>query len=160
MRILFAAVLTLALSACGQGQSDKGDAPAAAKAAAPQDYSAEDNAAAVAALAAPLNAADYENGRRVFAQCRSCHVIAAGARHGVGPNLHGVIGAETGAHAEGFAYSPAMRDAGLTWDAATLDRYLERPMALIPGTRMSFIGVRNPDDRRDVIAYIAVESQR
>lgn len=161
MRFIAAAALTLALAACGQPSGDaKDDAPPAAKAAAVQEYTPEQNAAAIAALPAPLNTANYENGRRVFAQCRSCHVVAANGRNGVGPNLHGVMGATTGGHAPGFNYSPAMRNANLTWDFATLDRYLERPMAVVPGGRMAFVGLRNPDDRRDVIAYIAVESQR
>jgi cytochrome c len=113
----------------------------------------------IAALPAPLNAADYENGRRVFAQCRSCHVIEAGAGNRVGPNLHGVFG-RASAQAPNFRYSPAMQGAHLTWDAPTLDHYLENPRAAVPNTLMVFAGVRKPEDRRDLIAYLAVESKR
>jgi len=154
MRFVTSLAMAALLVACGESATTK-SAPAPAP-----EYTAEENAAAVAALPEPLNAADYDNGRRVFGQCRSCHVVASPGRNGVGPNLHGVIGAQTGRHAEGFAYSPAMQNAGLTWDVATLNSYLERPNAVVPGTRMAFVGIRDPDDRRDVIAYIAVESQR
>jgi cytochrome c len=86
--------------------------------------------------------------------------VEAGGGNRIGPNLHGVIGAHSGGHESTFRYSPAMKTANLTWDATTLDRYLENPRAAVPGTNMAFAGLRKPEDRRDVIAYIAVESQR
>jgi cytochrome c len=158
MKLVAAALVALGLAACGEPQSPAG--PASAPAPAAPAFTAEQNAAAIAALPAPLDHADYENGRRVFAQCRSCHLVQAGAGNRVGPNLHGVIGAPSGGHSEGFRYSPAMKAANLTWDVATIDRYLENPRAVVPGTQMAFVGLREPEDRRDVIAYIAVESQR
>lgn len=160
-RMIAAALFALGLAACGPGGDTKSkDGAPAAPAAEKAEYTDEQNAAAIAALPAPLNAADYDNGRRVFAQCRSCHVVAEGGANRNGPNLYGVIGATTGAHAPGFRYSPAMQAANLTWDVATLDRYLENPRALVPGTQMAFVGLRDADDRRDVIAFIAVESTR
>jgi cytochrome c len=156
-RTLIAVLTALALTACGQ------PAPPAAPDAAPASFAAPapsdaEKQAAVAALQAPLNEADYANGRRVFAQCRSCHVIEAGAGNRVGPNLHGVFGRRAGT-VESFRYSPAMRNSGLTWDAASLEPYLENPRAVVPGSIMVFAGVRNPEDRRDLIAFLAVESQ-
>lgn len=114
--------------------------------------------AKVAALPAPYNAASYENGRTVFAQCRTCHTINAGGINMVGPHLHGVIGRQI-ATAEGYNYSPALKAQTFTWDTAHLDKWLAGPMTDIPGTRMAFPGVRNDNDRRDVIAYLMVESQ-
>jgi cytochrome c len=152
------ALVALGLAACGQPHAPKAEGGAAAPA--PPAYTAEQNAAAIATLPAPLNQADYDNGRRVFAQCRSCHLVEAGGGNRIGPNLHGVIGAHSGGHESTFRYSPAMKTANLTWDATTLDRYLENPRAAVPGTNMAFAGLRKPEDRRDVIAYIAVESQR
>ena len=166
MRLILAALLALACAACGQSPETQTpepqttattttDAPAAA-AAAPTP---EEVQALVASLPAPLNAADYENGRRVFAQCRSCHLVEAGAGNRVGPNLHDAFGNPSG-HAPNFRYSPAMQSANLTWDFPTLDRYLEHPREVVPGTLMIFAGLRKPEDRRDVIAYIAAESKR
>lgn len=155
MRTALAAMLLFSLAACGGGDGGK------AKAKAPVvEYTAEQNAAAIAALPEPLSAADYDAGRSVFARCRSCHTVASGGPNGVGPNLHGVIGTHTGERAEGFNYSAAMRTADLNWDVATLDRYLESPSGVVRGTRMAFAGIRDAEERRDVIAYIAVESER
>ena len=113
---------------------------------------------AIAALPAPFSAGNYENGRRSFAQCRVCHAITAGGGNGVGPNLHGVFGRTSGA-APAFNYSAAMRNAQLTWDAATLDRFLTSPRAVVPGTAMIAGVVTNGTQRRDLIAYLAAESQ-
>jgi cytochrome c len=112
---------------------------------------------AVAALPAPYNQASYEAGRRVFAQCRSCHTIDADGGNRVGPNLHGVFGREAGS-VEGFTYSQAVQNAHFTWDAAHLDHWLANPQTFLPGNRMAFAGVRDDTQRRDVIAYIMVEA--
>jgi cytochrome c len=113
--------------------------------------------AAIAALPAPYNAANYEAGRRVFAQCRSCHTIEADAPNRVGPNLHGVFGREIGS-LEGFNYSQPVQEANFMWDAAQLDHWLANPQTFLPGNRMAFAGVRNETQRRDLIAYLMVES--
>lgn len=112
----------------------------------------------LADLGAPYAAADLENGRSVFARCKSCHTLAHGGARMAGPNLWGVIGAKVGAK-EGFAYSSALQDAGFAWDAANLDKWLEDPKAFLPGNKMSFAGIRDQADRRDLIAYIAVQAQ-
>lgn len=156
MRFIFAAAFALALAACGQsnsgGSSDNG-------AAAPPAPSEAQDQAAVAALPAPYNTANYEAGRTVFAQCRSCHTIANGGANMVGPNLHGVVGRPAASLAN-FNYSPPVRGAHFTWDAEHLDRWISNPQAMLPGTRMGFAGVRDATQRRDVIAYIMVESAR
>lgn len=99
------------------------------------------------------NAAD---GAAVFQKCKGCHQVGADAVHRIGPHLNGIFGARAGRH-DGFAYSKAMKRAasdGLTWDLVTLDAYLENPKALITGTRMSFRGLRDEQDRHDVLAYL------
>jgi len=88
-----------------------------------------------------------------FRRCATCHTIAAGGRNAVGPNLHDVFGRKAGT-APGFSYSPAMRASGLTWDEATLDRFLTNPQTTVPGTRMAFAGIADPAQRREVIAYL------
>ena len=153
MRLALAAVLVLALAAC-----DQATAPTTATTATTTPGpSTEEMQAKVAALPAPYNAASYENGRTVFAQCRSCHTINAGGMNLVGPNLHGVIGRPI-ASVDGYSYSPALKAQSFSWDAEHLDKWLQAPMTDIPGTRMSFPGVHKDTDRRDVIAYLTVES--
>jgi len=156
MRRTAAALALLALAACGQSAEAPSSSAPATQAPAPD---AAANAAAVAALPAPYNEASYDAGRRVFAQCRSCHTINAGEANRVGPNLHGVFGREIGA-APNFNYSQAVQDANFTWDAAQLDHWLQNPQTFLPGNRMAFAGVRNEEQRRDVIAYLMVETAR
>lgn len=92
-------------------------------------------------------------GKRVFAQCAACHSVERGGPNKVGPNLFGVVGRKSGMAAN-FRYSAALAKAGLTWNDATLDKWLTRPMALVPGTSMVFAGIRQPEDRANVIAYL------
>ncbi len=115
--------------------------------------------AAIAELPAPYSSGDYLKGRRVFLRCRGCHLIKEGAGDRVGPNLYGVYGRAAGSVA-GFAYSPAMLNANRIWDAPTLDAFLTNPRVDLPGTRMGFIGLRTEAERRDLIAFLRVESAR
>jgi len=103
--------------------------------------------------------ADLTNGARQYRRCQSCHTINEGGRHTVGPNLYGMMN-QAAASGERYSYSSALEDAGLTWDAATLDAWLENPRELVPGNRMSFVGLRDAEARRDLIGYIAVETSR
>lgn len=114
--------------------------------------------AAVAALALPMvaqaqdAAGDAAKGKQVFAKCQACHSIEAGTNK-LGPSLHGLIGRTSGA-IDGFRYSDAMKNAHLTWDEATLDKYLASPKTLVPGTKMVFPGLPKEEDRLAVIAYL------
>jgi len=148
------AVALLLLTACGDG----GDRPAgtATPPARPAPTDAE-KAALLASLPAPYNAADLENGRRVFARCRACHTLTEGGPNMTGPNLHGVFGRQAGSK-DRYNYSPALRDAGFAWDAGRLDHWLENPRAFLKGNKMSFPGLPDADDRRDVIAFLKVET--
>lgn len=105
--------------------------------------------------AAPDNTA---RGRQLYAQCMACHKIDRSGSSGVGPNLHKVIGRKAGT-LPGFAYSPAMKAYGRTWNEALLDAYIAAPARAVPGSRMPYAGMRNPDDRKAVIAYIVSASK-
>jgi len=99
---------------------------------------------------------DPENGEVLYQQCSGCHAVGEGARNKVGPLLNGIFG-RTAATIEGFRYSNAFRRAGskgLEWHAEELDVFLENPKQLVPGTRMSFRGLKEASDRADVIAYL------
>lgn len=103
-----------------------------------------------------------KRGRILYLQCTACHDLAAPPRDGsaaatirkVGPSLLGVVGRRAGG-LENFAYTAALRDSRLTWDVATLDRWIEKPTALVPGTTMIYVGMPAEADRRALIAYIA-----
>ncbi|MFO1426108.1 MAG: cytochrome c family protein [Steroidobacteraceae bacterium] len=114
----------------------------------------------VAALAqAPAaGAPDLKRGKLLFIQCRACHELQEGLPHKVGPNLFAAIGAKA-ASLDDFNYSAALRGANLTWDEATLDRWIEKPSAVVPGNAMAFAGVANPKDRAALIAYILAETR-
>lgn len=90
---------------------------------------------------------------QAFNQCAVCHSPEKG-KNGVGPSLAGVFGAKAGARDIGYNYSDAMKGFGKTWDEATLDAYLKSPMAVVPGTRMTFPGMAKDEDRKAVIAYL------
>lgn len=101
----------------------------------------------------PALAADAEAGGRVFrSQCGACHTVEAG-KNRVGPSLFGIVGRKSG-EVEGFKYSAANKAANMTWDAETLDKYLIAPREVIKGTTMAFVGVKNPTQRADLIAYL------
>lgn len=96
---------------------------------------------------------DALRGKRLFLQCQACHTLQENAAGTVGPSLAAVVGRKA-ASLPGFAYSPALLASGLVWDEVTLDRWLEHPNALVPGTKMIFAGVASPADRAAIIAFL------
>lgn len=98
------------------------------------------------------DAGDAAKGKKIFLKCAACHSLDAGVNK-VGPSLHGIIG-RAAASIAGFNYSDAMKGANLTWDAATIDKYITNPKALVPGNKMAFPGVPKPEDRANLIAYL------
>lgn len=163
MRVSLAALLTLTLlSGCGpgyKGADTTGTATAPtvspdARLAKPSD---EATAKLLAALPAPYNTADLLNGQRQSALCRSCHTFTEGGPDLTGPNLHGVFGRRVGSK-PGYAYSKAVKAATFTWDAAKLDQWLADPKGFLPGTKMTFLGIRDPKDRIDLIAFLKVQT--
>jgi len=112
---------------------------------------------AVIALAASTGttlAQDAAAGEQVFKRlCMPCHDIGAEAKIKLGPPLNGVDGRHSGSF-EGFNYSPANKNSGITWDDATFSKYIRAPMQEMPGTRMAFVGIKNDKDIGDLWAYL------
>ncbi|PKQ01485.1 MAG: cytochrome c family protein [Alphaproteobacteria bacterium HGW-Alphaproteobacteria-12] len=103
---------------------------------------------------------DIAKGKKIFARCKACHTIEEGGPDRIGPNLHGMFGRTAGTK-EGFKFSEAMiqhGEDGLVWTEETLDTYLEKPAAMVPGTQMAFPGLKKEDDREDLIAYLKSET--
>lgn len=109
-------------------------------------------AVAVALSSAAFADGDAAKGEKVFAKCKACHSLEAG-QNKVGPSLAGLFGRKAGS-VEGFKYSDAMVNSGITWDEAQLSKYLENPKETVAGNKMSFPGLKKEDDREDVIAYL------
>src|SRR5207237_433255 len=140
--ILAAAALATLAAACNKSQpAAPAGGDAAAPAAAPA-VSAEEKQKLLAALPAPYNTADVANGETKFGLCQSCHTITPGGANMTGPNLHGVFGRKAGANPD-FKYSDAVKAAGFTWDADHLSQWLENPQTFLPGTKMTFAGLKD-----------------
>lgn len=106
----------------------------------------------------PCVAADAAAGKTVFNRCHICHTLEAGGRNGVGPNLHGLFGRKAGA-VEHFKYSEAMKNSGIVWDRATLEKYLRDPKEFVPGTRMAFPGIESDEEIADLLVYLREATQ-
>lgn len=110
-------------------------------------------AAGVVALltTAPATAApDAARGEQIYARCVACHALAFDR---VGPRHCGLFGRVAGT-VPGFDYSAAMKASKIRWNEETLDRFLAKPLAVVPGTSMTYDGVSDPKDRSDLIAYL------
>nr|WP_246727578.1 cytochrome c family protein [Agrobacterium sp. MA01] len=116
---------------------------------------------AVAPAAAPIETAALDpalvgQGEAAFKKCSACHKVGEGAKNGTGPVLNGIFGAAAG-HADEFKYSKALTDKaaeGLVWNEAELDAFLENPKGFMKGTKMAFAGLKKPDERAAIIAYL------
>jgi cytochrome c len=104
-----------------------------------------------------LATADAAKGADVFKKCQACHTIEQGQPNGLGPNLYHVLG-EPVAQGRGFAWSPALSGHGGKWDWNTLSEWLANPKKFAPGTKMTFAGLSNPQDRANVIAFLNSKS--
>lgn len=181
MRLIAVALLagtSLALSACGGSTDESAEPTAAATDTAATEDTAADAAAtpeptesasptptpsasasaaptpAASAAAAPAKvaAAAPVTAPAAFNQCKICHSVEKG-NNGLGPSLAGVYG-DKAAAVPGFDFSDAMKSSGLTWNAANLDKYLENPQGTVPGTKMSFAGVKDAAKRQQIIDYL------
>jgi cytochrome c len=137
MRPLLLVCLT-ALAACSKPAEQQSETTEGAPAAAPKAF-------------AELKG-DPAAGQTLFVQCRVCHAVEPD-KAGIGPTMHQVVGRKA-ASLPGYTYSGAMKGSGLTWTGEELYRFLEAPMAVVPGTKMAYAGLRDPQKRADVIAYL------
>jgi len=114
--------------------------------------------AAIATFTMPVTTfaqeCDMERGANVFLQCASCHTYVAGNRDKSGPNLFGIFGRKAGTEKYSAGYSEAMRSSGIVWSRATLDTFLQMPARAVPGTKMVYIGLRDPADRAALICFL------
>ena len=108
-------------------------------------------APAIATL--PAFAQDIAAGERAWNKCRACHQIGEGAKNLVGPQMNGLFGRHSGA-VEGYSYSAANKNSGITWDEAVFAEYIKDPKAKIPGTKMIFAGIKNDKEIADLTAFL------
>lgn len=104
-----------------------------------------------------LAQADATKGQAVFNKCVACHTADKGGPNQLGPNLWGVLGEPIG-KGHGFAFSEALSGKGGTWTWSTLSQWLANPKAFAPGTKMTFAGISNSQDRANVIAFLNSKS--
>lgn len=112
------------------------------------------DAGAAPDLGTLLASATAEAGAKVFAKCSACHTIEQGGANGIGPNLFAVMGTKIGAHAAGYAYSPALSGHGGEWTWENMDAWLKNPRAFADGTKMSFAGLSSAEDRAALMVYM------
>ena len=110
-------------------------------------------AALLAAATQPARAQDAAAGEKVYAQCRACHQVGETAKNLVGPILNGVVGQKAGTR-DGYSYSAAMKDSGLTWNEATFAEYIQNPRAKVAGTKMIYAGLKDEKRIADLLAYL------
>lgn len=113
-------------------------------------------AVSLAPAGAPAQDGNAEEGAEVYKKCRACHDVGPAAKNKVGPLLNGIIGRQAGT-IEGYNYSDANKAAGtkgLVWTEEVMFKYLEAPLSFMPGTKMAFAGLKDEQDRKDVIAYL------
>lgn len=115
--------------------------------------SGEGGGAAAVPLATLLASADAAKGEAVFKKCTACHTIAQGAANGIGPNLWAALGKPHG-HVAGFAYSDALKGVPGNWDWEGMDKWLANPKKYAPGTKMTFAGLGNPEERANLLVYL------
>ena len=109
---------------------------------------------ASSAIASTALAQDVEAGKTSFNKCLACHAIGEGAKNKVGPVLNGIDGRKSGT-AEGYSYSDANKNSGITWNEATFKEYIKDPRAKIPGTKMIFAGIKNETEAANLWAYLS-----
>ena len=104
-------------------------------------------------IAVYLASADAAKGQSLFNKCTACHNAAPGGPNALGPNLHGILGAPV-ASKPGFAYTDALKSKGGTWTWDAMSAWLKSPKAFAPGTKMTFAGISDPQDRANLLAWL------
>ncbi len=156
-----AALLAMAsVSACSQKPAEEPAATAPSETAATEPAAAPataekvpvDNVDTLAGVKLASFTGDPVAGEKAFAVCKTCHAVEAG-KNMVGPSLHAIQGRKSGS-IPGYSYSTANKNSGITWTNEKLFQYLEAPQRIIPGTKMTYTGLKDPQKRADVIAYL------
>ena len=146
----------ICLTGCNKPGADNDGGQTVALAATPE-YTPSEKAAIQATFPAPYNTADLAAGEKMFNRCRACHTITPDSMNLTGPHLYGVFGRKS-ATAKGYTYSDAMQAHNVVWDFDTLDVYLKAPQQVVKGTKMGFQGIQDDADRRNLIAYLKLET--
>jgi cytochrome c len=141
------AASALAIAGCSK-KAPEDTAASEAPAAAP----AADNVDTISGVKYASFTGDAAKGKTAFITCQTCHAVEAGVNK-IGPSLHGIVGRTAGSIA-GYTYSAANKNSGITWTPEKLFQYLEKPQRVVPGTKMAFPGIPDPQKRADVIAYL------
>src|SRR3977135_792611 len=110
--------------------------------------------ASSSAVASAAPAQDDPAGKTAFNKCLACHAIGEGAKNKVGPELNGLDGRKSGT-AEGYSYSDANKNSGVTWNEAQFKDYIKDPKAKIPGTKMAFAGVKSENEINNLWAFVS-----
>jgi cytochrome c len=131
--------------AAHEGGGEGGEAPAAKK------------AAPLEPVLGLIATADAAKGEKIATKCQTCHTFTADGKNKVGPGLYGVIGRVSGTHPD-FAYSDAMKEHAKPWTFADLNHFIAHPKDFIPGTKMTFAGLPNVQDRADLLAWLDKQS--
>ena len=118
------------------------------------DEGGDSGAAAEVPIASLLPTADAAKGAEVFKKCAACHTINQGGANGVGPNLYDTLGGPIGQGKNGFAFSDALKAIGGNWDFDKMDQWLTNPRKFANGTKMTFAGLSDPQQRANVILYV------
>ena len=113
-----------------------------------------DGAVAAVPIETLLASADPAKGEATFKKCMACHTITPGGANGIGPNLQGIMGKPVGKHAAGFAYSPDLSGHGGNWDWANMNAWLTSPKKFAAGTKMSFAGLSDGQERANLMVYL------
>lgn len=150
--VLAGGIVALGLSIVS-GMYFHGEAPEKEGFAVAAEAGGEAGGAAAVPIATLLATADVAKGEAVFKKCAACHTIAQGGANGIGPNLWASMGKPHG-HVAGFSYSDALKSVPGNWDFEGMDKWLANPKKYAPGTKMTFAGLGNPEERANLIAYL------
>jgi cytochrome c len=150
--VLAGGIVALGLSIVS-GMYFHGEAPEKEGFAVVAEAAADAGGAAAVPIATLLATADAAKGEAVFKKCTACHTIAQGGPNGIGPNLWAAMGKPHG-HVAGFAYSDALKSIPGNWDWESMDKWLANPKKYAPGTKMTFAGLGNPEERANLIFYL------
>jgi cytochrome c len=154
MRAYILSTCALILGACGGAEAETAGAGAASG----EFQVAQNDAPDLSGLPEAYRSANLNNGRTQWFLCAACHQINNGTSHSVGPDLFHIFGNTAGSNATFPIYSQGLKDTGIVWTAETIDTWITNPRNVVSATTMIFPGIADAEDRRDVIAYLWVQT--